>query len=150
MAITFRDVTKANWLECVRLKPRDDQKTFVAPNAFSLAESKYYPELVPLAIYADETMVGFLMWGPPDREDNNGVYWIIRLMIDERYQGKGYGRDAMQQIITQLREKPDCMAIQLSYEPENLGAEILYNSLGFHKTGEILEGELVSRLNIRG
>jgi len=36
-----------------------------------------------LAIYADDTMVGFVMYG---REAETGFDWIIRLMIDVRYQ----------------------------------------------------------------
>lgn len=53
----------------------------------------------PFGIYDDDTPVGFLMVGY-DTDDYwedapaiaNGNYNLWRLMIDKRYQGKGYGR----------------------------------------------------------
>lgn len=38
--ITFRDVTKHNWLDCVRLQLTPDQGALVAPNVWSLAEAR--------------------------------------------------------------------------------------------------------------
>ncbi len=70
-------------------------------------------------------------------------------MIDHRYQGKGYARDAMILLLMQLKERPNCAAIKISYEPANSVAEKLYDSLGFQKTGEMIEGEVVARLFIK-
>ncbi len=149
MPITFKPVDKANWMECIRLEPREDQKNFVASNAISLAELKFYPEMVPLAIYDGETMVGFLMWAPPGLDNlPPGHYAIFRLMVDQKHQGKGYGRAAIEQIIAELRQKPDCTAILLSFEPHNVAADALYTSLGFVKTGEMLDNEVVARLDV--
>jgi diamine N-acetyltransferase len=142
--ITLCDLTPKNWYECVKLAVREAQKGFVATNAFSIAEAHFHPELVTRAIYAGETMVGFTMYG---RDPDSGKDWIIRLMVDHRYQGKGYGRAAMVQVIGRLRQEPGCEQIYISYEPENEVAEKLYNSLGFHPTGEIVSGEKVSCLS---
>ncbi len=60
MPITLKEITKDNYVECIRLKVRDNQR-FVASNVYSLAESKYEPENIPMAVYAGETMVGFVM-----------------------------------------------------------------------------------------
>ena len=96
---------------------------------------------MPLAIYdGAETMVGFLMHGTnPDNDE----LWILRLMVGQQYQGRGYGQAAMKEIIRQLKAKPDCQEIFTSYKPGNHVAARLYRSLGFEDTGRIEDGELV-------
>ncbi len=143
MIVELREITRDNWLECARLAVTDDQKHFVAPNVYSLAESKFCPEMIPLAIYDGETMVGFTMWGHATDADE---WWIIRLMTDIKYQGRGYGRAAMTEVIWRIRERSPGTAILVSYEPANAVAEKLYMSLGFEKTGRVEDGELVVRL----
>src|SRR5690554_138408 len=149
MSIRFEDVTRDNFMACIRLQPREDQRHFVAPNAVSLAESKFYPELVPQAIYARDTLVGFLMWAPEEPDDEPGTIWLVRLMIDARYQGNGYGGAAMEAFIAQARANPQAAQILLSVEPDNAGAEALYTGVGFQRTGAIQEGEVVVRLALR-
>jgi|GEM_PF-87013 len=143
MNIRLQPIDHTNFRACIQLKVADNQTHFVATNMYSLAQAKAESWCVPLAIYADDTMVGFLMYAldPDDRQ-----YWVHRLMIDQRYQGRGYGRAALQQAIELIGALPDCNEIAISYEPENHVAEQLYLSLGFEKTGEIIEGEVVQRL----
>lgn len=138
--ITLRPLTKDNWEDAIKLHVRKDQKHFVASNVYSIAEAHFNPELTPMGIYAGETMVGFLMVGLERGRDR---WWLMRLMIDERYQGKGYGRESLRQVIELLRKNPTCDRIYLSYEPENITAEMLYKSFGFRATGEMEEGEKV-------
>ncbi len=144
-SLTLRPVTADNWEQCVGLSAEPEQKLFVAPNAYSLAEAAYEDGCVPLAIYHDETMVGFAMyWFLP----GEASYHINRLMVDAAHQQKGYGRAAMEQLITRLRERQDCKEIDISYEPENHVAQRLYASLGFRETGEIDDGEVVALLTL--
>ncbi len=72
MTMTLREITRENWLQCVRLKVAPEQEPFVAPNGVSLAQSKYEPEWVPLALYDDDEMVGFVMYGVSQRRANTG------------------------------------------------------------------------------
>lgn len=62
MNVTLRPLTEENWIECIRLNVTDEQKGYVADNLFSIAETRFEPDWVPLAIYADEVMVGFTMY----------------------------------------------------------------------------------------
>ena len=85
MVITFRDINQDNFYECMRLSVRKDQP-FVASNAFSVAESKIFPFWITKAIYADEQMVGFLMYDSlPDtfrlHQSEGNRDW--RLLIEE-------------------------------------------------------------------
>jgi diamine N-acetyltransferase len=68
-------------------------------------------------------------------------------MIDRYFQGKGYGREAMQLVIQEIRKRPNINLIKLSINPSNQSAEKLYSELGFVKTGELVEGEEVMCLH---
>lgn len=144
--VVLQPVTPENWMECIRLKVHPSQVDFVATNLYSLAEAKVYPECVPLTFFAGHDMVGFLMYAWSQQD---GSYWIIRLMVAQEYQGRGYGRAAMLHVLDILKEKSDCKEIKISYHPNNLVAHSLYASLGFSLTGEILEGEEVASLVVR-
>ena len=136
--VELKDITLENFWEVIGLRVRDDQSTFVASNAVSIAQSKVMPECIPQAIYNDSVLVGFLMYCI-DRIDNN--YWVYRLMIDERYQGKGYGKEAMEIIIEKIKKDKSKTRILTSAEPENIIAKELYKKLGFKLTGELTGDE---------
>jgi diamine N-acetyltransferase len=142
MDVTLREITMESFRECIKLEVAEDQKGFVASNVFSLAEAKADGVSNPLSIYADDRMVGFIMY---DFAPEEGRGYISRLMVDARFQGKGYGRAAMSQIIDQLKEIPECREIQTSFAPANAVAERLYASLGFERTGAVVDGEIVVR-----
>lgn len=73
-------------------------------------------------------------------------YWIYRVMIDQAFQGKGYGRQAMEALLALIQSDPAHHMVYLSYEPENTAAEKLYGSFGFRPDGRSIHGETVSRL----
>ena len=85
MSVELRPVTKVNFGSIIDLEVSQDQVNFVASNLYSIAESKLYPECIPLAIYANETPVGFLMYAFDNKDDS---YWICRLMIDRYFKAK--------------------------------------------------------------
>lgn len=145
MTIELRDVTRKNWRECIALTVAPGQEQFVAPNVRSLAESKFYPRDVPLAIYDGDQMIGFTMIGQEEEEAAAGQWWIIRFMIDAKQQGKGYGKAALREVLKLLQTRPDCKEIFLSVEPHNTVARHLYHAFGFVDTGLIESGEMVMR-----
>jgi diamine N-acetyltransferase len=129
MTVYLRAITRENWSQCTQLQLRSDQQDFVSSVALSLAQSKFEPERVPLAIYDDNTLIGFLMYN--DHPLHDGSYRISRVLIDQKYQGQGYGRKAVLQIIERMRHIPQCTEILIEYSPENTVAAHLYTSLGF-------------------
>lgn len=149
MTIALREITRDNWRAVIALQVAPDQTRWVASNLYSLAESKFVPECVPLAIYDDETLVGFIMY----RSEDHGLarLWSIdRLMIGQDHQRKGYGRAAMHALIQRLRAQRGYAAILISFVPDNTTAEKLYRDLGFRDTGMIDDGEVVYRLGLMG
>ena len=83
--VELRPVTKKNFETIINLEVNHEQLQFVASNIYSIAESKIYPECVPLGIYVKDRPVGFLMYAF-NRADES--YWVCRLMIDRYFQGK--------------------------------------------------------------
>ncbi len=145
MKISFREITPENFEECINLRVSESQKTFVAPNVKSIAQSKLYPTYETFAIYSSDEMVGFVMFGL-DTDDQR--FFLGRLMIDEKQQGKGFGKAATREVIERLKQNPDCKEIYLSFIPENADAERLYESIGFERTGELNGREIVMRFVI--
>jgi len=142
MIVKLREITPENFRECIDLKVSAAQNSFVASNVMSIAQSKIYPTRQPFAVYDNDKMVGFVMYGfdPDDRR-----YYLGRLMIDERFQGRGYGRATVLEVIERLKQIEDCREVYLSFVPENTAAGALYESIGFERTGEIDQGEIVMR-----
>ncbi len=150
----IRPVTKDNWEELIRLKVREDQTHFVASNLYSVAESQFgdddegHWDFLPHGIYEANTPVGFLMYGFNFEHPTQQAF-IIRLMVDEKYQGRGYGRFSMEKLLEIFRADDRIRAVGISYEPENESARRLYASLGFLETGRMIEGELEAVLQMR-
>lgn len=139
MTVELRPLTRDNlWLVVEDLALHPGQEAFVAPNIDSIANAAVEPTFVPLAVYANDDLVGFVMYG---KHPVSGAWWVIRLMIDREQQGKGYGRAAMQAVIARMVDEIGCDEIVTSFNPENTVAANLYASLGFLPTGEWEDGE---------
>lgn len=158
--IELRTIDLQNVDDILALSVHEEQKSFVAPNAVSLAEAYAAHSsgctALPFGIYSDGTLVGFVMFGHGTIVDGSdplvaeGNYVLWRFMIDRRYQRRGLGRAALRVCLDYLRgqpagEGPYCW---LSYEPENTAAKALYESFGFRENGEICGEEVVSVLKL--
>jgi len=145
--ISLRDVTVDNWKACIELQLKEDQKHLIAPNVHSIAWSKVEPNLLPLAIHANDTLVGFTLVDSRPYSDD-GCHWILRFMIAADYQGRGYGCAGMGKVIEFITFMKDVRAIRISFVPDNEAARRLYLKLGFLETGEIDNGEIVLEMKL--
>lgn len=151
--IELRPVTKDNWEALIDLKVREAQKNFVASNLYSIAQAQFGDEyeghwdLYPFGIYDGDAPVGFLMYGINIDHSGHQAF-IQRLMVDEKFQGRGYGRFGMEAILETFRANELIKVVGISYEPENEGARKLYASLGFVETGRIIEDEVEAVLKL--
>lgn len=139
------EITKA---DCIKLKVAKDQEGYIDSNEKSLEAAKENSEIArPFAIYADDKCVGFTMFAfEPDYEDPDSRYWLWRFMIDESYQGQGYGKAALKEIIKYFREN-GATNMTLSTKESNVNAIGLYKSFGFAPNGEMNDEETVFVLN---
>ncbi|TDL80339.1 GNAT family N-acetyltransferase [Peribacillus frigoritolerans] len=146
MQIQLHPITKHNWETCISLKVHKEQERFVAGNLYSLAESKFETSFLPLGIYEDNKMIGFAMVG---KDPEDGVYWLVRFMIDKDHQGKGYGFAALQIILSFMKSRYDVSPfLLLGVTPENTQAIRLYQKAGFIDTGKKENGEAIFRLEL--
>jgi len=144
--VTLRKITADTVRAVTKLAVAESQKGFVASNAVSLAQALFAPEAWYRAIYAGDELVGFVMLAdeslrtpPPDKL----AIGVWRFMIDERFQGRGYGRAALLQVIEHARGKGLFDTLELSYVPGPGCPEPFYRSLGFRPNGRLDEGEIV-------
>ncbi|AFY99417.1 GNAT family N-acetyltransferase [Calothrix sp. PCC 6303] len=145
--VTLREITKDNWRDILRLKVAPYQEQFVASNAMSIAEAHFNPEVAWFrAIYAGDVPVGFLML-----EDDvvRQEYFLWRFMIDEQYQGRGYGRKALELFFAHVKTRPGADAIETSCVPAKGSPGLFYEKMGFVYTGQEENGELVMRRELQ-
>ena len=139
--IRLIEVNQDNWQECIKLPTLPEDAQFVAPNVYSIAEAQFYPKAKACCVYNDEgVMVGFVMYGPD--EDDDALFWVDRLMIAEGQRDKGYGRAVLLAVLEEAQQRGFGL-IGLSTKPENARAIHLYESLGFHATGEMTGHEAI-------
>ena len=158
--IQLRKIDANNVWKILALEVAENQKSFVATNTQSIVEA--YCAItnggtaLPFGLYDGDTPVGFAMigYGCDDWENApaiaRGNYSIWRLMIDKGFQGKGYGKAAMEALLNHIHTFPCGKADYcfLSYEPENAVARELYHSFGFRENGEMDQEEIISVLKL--
>ena len=154
--IRFEEITNKNIWKVCALEPFENQKEFVAENIQSLAEAyatrNEGNNSLPLAVYNDEILIGFVMIGKGtvgNEEESDLIkenYSLWRLMIDHKYQGQGLGKQTMDAVMSLIRTFPfgEAQKVWLSYEPENTRARDIYLKYGFVETSEMCGNEIVA------
>lgn len=154
--VELRKITYDNIYDILKLSVSEKQKDFVATNTDSIIQA--YVAITnngfafPFGIYEGQVPVGFIMFGysPKDSieipELIRGNYCLWRFMIDERYQGKGLGKEALRLGIEYLKSFPcgGASLCWLCYEEENMVAAKLYRSFGWTDSGEKLQNEVIA------
>ena len=135
--ITLQEIHMEQFWDVIDLSVRPEQAEFCTSNAVSIAQSKVQSECIPLAIYDGETPVGFLMYCV-DRDD--GEWWIYRLMVDARFQGRGCGTAALALVLERMR-------VFLGVHRQAAAAVALYERAGFRFTGQVFGAEHIMRLD---
>lgn len=141
--IHLKEITPENWRIPLRVSPQ--QENYVANSMALLARAYAYRHLgsVAYVIYEDELPVGMTLYYdcPP-----LNVYDFSQFFIDERYQGKGYGKKAAQLIIERMKQEGRFEKIVLCYVEGNEAARVLFESLGFKHTGDVDGDEITMEL----
>lgn len=143
--VTLREITAETVRTICNLSVREDQRSFVAPNAVSIAQAHFAPEAWFRAIYAGDTPVGFAMISDKPEVPE---YFLWRFMIDQRWQHLGYGRRAIDLLVTHVRTRPGATAFFTSAVPGEGSPQPFYEKIGFAPTGQIDDGEVVLRLEL--
>lgn len=146
--ITLKEISGTNILAILALDVAEEQKgDYPRSNGYSIAEGHHPRDSDPVwmrAIYNDEKPVGFMM---TSENPDQGEYFLWRLMIDERYQGSGFGLQAMNLLIERIKRKGNPRVLLTSHLKPNTMAGSFYRKLGFEYTGKDLgDGDLLMSL----
>ena len=151
MELSIKPVSARNRKQVLELSLAESQKGFVESPRECLREARRLWLWRPVAILDADVVVGFAMYGKFPHDGERGRVWLDRFLIDERYQGRGYGRKALSALCGRLRETYGCDEIYLSCYPENQSAIRLYQRAGFQRNGEKdINGEDVMVLTCGG
>lgn len=77
------------------------------------------------------------MYGLFIEKDESWRVWLDRLLIDHRYQGKGYGKTSVKVLIEHILRKYGNIDIYLSVYEKNKHAIQLYINCGFKFNGAL-------------
>lgn len=145
--VSLRKITSETVVQICKLSDTlsEQQRKMVAPNAISIAQAHFSDKAWFRAIYANEMAVGFVMLYDDSEKPE---YFLWRLMIAGPYQGKGYGRKAIELLVEYVKTRPGARELSASYVPIEGGPEGFYRRMGFEPTGEVHDGEIVMRLTL--
>jgi diamine N-acetyltransferase len=151
--VSFREITRANRPEIEALTVTEVQAGYVAGVAESLVEAAETPDACPWfrAVYADDEPVGFVMLSDGITvadPDYLGPYYLWRLLVDRRYQGRGYGSAALRLAVEHVRTRGDARTLITSVVQGPASPVGFYLRQGFRLTGEVHQGELVLELDL--
>lgn len=158
--VRLRDiVTDEDRAAALRLRSAPGQEQFVASVEQSFADAIEHPEACARywAVYDGDEPVGFVMISdniPTSTLEADptlvGPYFLWRLLIDERHQRRGYGTSTLDAVVAYVRSRPNGEALLTSAGQGEGSPQPFYERYGFVPTGDIVDDEVVLRLDLRG
>ena len=151
--VTLRELDDGNRADVLALRVAPGQDRFVSSVEDSLLEASEVPQGNPWyrAVYAGDEPVGFVMlsWDvTPIPGEIIGPWFLWKLLIDERYQGRGYGRATLHRVVQLVREQGGT-ELFTSYTTGEGEPWPFYERFGFVPTGERdADGEIILRLDL--
>ena len=149
--ITLKKITRTNVDSILALRVKPEQENLVASNAKSIAQAHFDRGAWYRAIYLDNIPIGFVLVVDSSLKykqlgRKNTYLYIWRLMVDGKFQGKGYGEKAVELVIDHLKTRPNAKEVKLHHAQTDGNAGKFYEKLGFKLTGKILEDEVERKL----
>ena len=137
--IKLSDVTEDNWFEVASLSVKDEQKAFLAPAIGILARGYVYRDCRArvYVIEDDDSIVGTAL--VREFTDEPLGYDLQQFMIDQRYQGRGYGSAALKLILEELKKEGRFDHVEVCVKKTDASAIRLYEKHGFSDSGFIDE-----------
>jgi len=151
VAFSVRPVDRSNAEAVMKLQVAAGQRAFVSPVDRSLAQVAYEPCGRAMAMFDGEQAVGMMLLYDvrKDDEDPANQLYVWRLLVDARFQKRGYGRLAMAWVVDEARRE-GYAEVGLSHVDKPGHAGAFYQKLGFAYTGEVDGVELKMLLKLEG
>lgn len=137
--IKLVDVNEQNWLEIVRLSVNEEQKKFLDTPVGIIARGYVY-RFCRARVYGisnNEQIVGVAL--VKDMDEEPACYDLQQFMIDQRFQNKGYGTEALRLILSLLFKEKKYDRVEVCVNKYDAAALWVYQKVGFEDTGYIDE-----------
>lgn len=115
---------------CDDLEVAEDQKGYVCSSLVMLARAWLHRKKRPRVfnVYDGDTAVGMGMYlDDPEKE----AYDFCQLFIDKNYQGRGYGKAAVQLVLEKMRKEGKYQKVSMCYVEGNDASRKLFEQFGF-------------------
>ena len=149
--VSLRPLSESNRqaVEALRVSPSQEQ--YVSSVADSLIEAAEHPDAraVYWAVYSEDTPVGFVMIADEVASPDYIPHYLWKLLIDERYQRRGFGTAALDLVVEYFRGRPGVEVLNTSASQGDGSPISFYERYGFERTGEIRFAEVMLRLKLR-
>jgi diamine N-acetyltransferase len=151
--VSLREITEDNRAAVEALAVTEEQSFYVASVTKSLQDAEEYPDAKAWyrAVYAGDEPVGFVMISDGITVDDPtyvGPYYLWRLLVDRRFQHRGYGTATLDLIVKHVRTRPDARTFLTSHVVGPTSPVTFYQQYGFQLTGQVHEGEPLLELNL--
>ena len=135
--IRLVEVTEENWIQIASLSVAEEQKGFLAPAIGILARGYVYRDYNAkvFGIADDVQMVGVALVREFTEEPVG--YDLQQFMIDARFQGNGYGTEALQLILDKLKEEGKYHTVEVCVKEQAKAALKVYEKAGFVDSGYV-------------
>lgn len=143
--IILKKITEENREEAEKLQVEDFQKGYIESVKECLQEADLLENWNPVGVYDNNIIIGFAMYGNIT-ESKYTRLWFDRLLIDKKYQNKGYGKKSFEIVLERIKQEYKNLDIYLSVYEENKIAINIYKYFGFEFTGELdTKGEKIMK-----
>lgn len=130
--LNLQEIGPENWR--VELSVRTDQRNFVSDKYKVLARAYAYRKFRSKVymIYEGNFPIGMVMYYD---DEELKAYNLSQFFIDYRYQGKGYGEEALRLVLDDMKQDGKYSKLVLCFIEDDFAARRLYEKIGFKLNG---------------
>lgn len=141
------DVNEENWIDIARLKVNEAQQKYLDRPIGIIARGYVYRNCNArvFGIADDSKIIGVALVRDFTEEPFN--YDLQQFMIDQRFQNKGYGTEALRLILDFLKQEEKYAGVEVCVNREDAVALHVYEKAGFVDSGYI-DDDLPDCLNL--
>ncbi|HNX13788.1 MAG TPA: GNAT family N-acetyltransferase [Oscillospiraceae bacterium] len=135
--IRLISVNEDNWIEISKLSVTDEQKEFLDSPIGIIARGYVYrnQNARVLGIADNDQIIGITL--VKDLDEEPACYDLQQFMIDQRFQNKGYGTEALKQFLIMLGKEGKYKCVEVCVNKADTPALRMYEKVGFQDTGYI-------------
>ena len=135
--IRLFEIDEENWTAVRSLSVREDQRGFLDSAEGILARGYVYrnDRARVIGIAAGDTAVGVVL--VKDLDEEPACYDLQQFLIDARYQGRGFGTEALRLILSELKAERKYDCVEVCVKRDDAAALHVYEKAGFSDTGYV-------------